>query len=373
MRIIQIEPNNKQQVNQFIQLPFSIYRQTPQWVPPLMMDVRKIFNLAKHPFYENGEAAFFLSLGSQEQITGRIAVLENKKYNAYHQSRVAFFYLFECVDDSDVSNALFEKAFAWARGRGLEHILGPKGFTPLDGLGMLTKGFEHRPAFGLPYNLPYYPRLLKQAGFSAQRTLASGYMDANSSFPAKFHQLAERIRQRRGLTVASYKTRKDLRSLIPQLKALYNGTLTGTSGNAPLSDAEIQVVADQLLWFADPRLIKVVFKGDQAVGFLLAYPDISAAIQKTGGKVFPFGWIRLFRELKQTKWVNINGAGMIEGYRGLGGTALLFSEMYKAVKESGYSYADLVQIGLENERMQRELRNLGIDFYKQHTVYECSL
>ena len=115
-------------------------------------------------------------------------------------------------------------------------------------------------------------------------------------------------------------------------------------------------------------------KAEKPVGFLLAYPDLSLALQKTGGRLLPFGWLTMLRELKRTEWVNINGAGMLAEYRGLGGTAILFSEMYKTISESGrFKHAEIVQIGVENERMQRELRDLGVDFYKTHRVYRKSL
>jgi hypothetical protein len=149
--------------------------------------------------------------------------------------------------------------------------------------------------------------------------------------------------------------------------------LNGTTGNTPLSEDDVNAMASQLEWFADPRLIKIVMKGDQPVGFLLAYPDISAALQRTRGKLFPLGWLDMLLELKRTRWANINGAGIADQYRGLGGTALLFSEMHKSVVEGGYQHADIVQIGVENDKMQREMRDLGIDFYKAHRIYERML
>jgi hypothetical protein len=128
-----------------------------------------------------------------------------------------------------------------------------------------------------------------------------------------------------------------------------------------------------MLWFADPRLIKIIFKDDQPVGFLFAYPDISAALQRCQGKLWPVGWLDCLLEMRRTKWVNINGAGIIEKYRGLGGTALLFSEMRQSIAEGRFEHADLVQIGADNDKMQRELRDLGIDFYKTHRMYQRTL
>lgn len=372
MKIIEIDTTQRRQVKQFVDLPFHLYAGISQWVPPLEMDIRQALNRKRHPFYQHGAAAFFLAFDN-DRPEGRLAVIENENFNRFHQERTAFFYFFECQNKPSLAQALFEAGSAWARQRGLERVIGPKGLTVFDGTGLLVSGFEHRPAFGQMYNPPHYPALLEAAGFSPMRDLVSGYLDEKIQFPAKIHELAELLMKRRGLHVARYKTRQDLRALVPYLKNLYNASLGGTEANTPLTDEDAKGMGEQLIWFADPSLIKIVMKGDQPVGFLFAYPDVSAAIQRTRGKILPLGWIWLLRELRRTKWININGAGMAEGYRGLGGTALLFSEMFKSVAESRYRYADLVQIGTENINMQRELHELGVDFYKMHRIYERRL
>jgi hypothetical protein len=188
--------------------------------------------------------------------------------------------------------------------------------------------------------------------------------------PEKVSLVAEKVQEKRGLVVQKYTSRSDLKKMIPHLKDLYNGSLVGTEDVTPLTDEEVAEMAGQILWFADPRLIKVLMKDERPVGFLLAYPDISEALQKTKGRLWPFGWVRLLRELKRTDWINVNGAGIIAEYRGMGGTAVLFNEMAKSVREGHYIHADLVQIGVENERMQQELSTFGIDFYKMHRIYQ---
>ncbi len=370
MNIQEIPPGNRQLIHQFLSLPQDIYLNIPQWVPPLTTDLARIFDRHGNPFYRQSQAGFFLAQDPNGRPIGRLAVLHNFRYNQYNQEKTAFFYLFECQDDPVISTGLFEAGFAWAKKQGLNRIFGPKGFSALDGLGLLTKGFEHRPAFGIPYNPPYYPSLIETAGFQRVSDIVSGYLNPHTKFPQKIHQISALVQERRGLHVARFKKRRELSALIPKLQGLYNGALSGTGGNAPLTDAEARSMANQLLWFADPRLIKVVMKGNEPVGFLFAYPDISEAVQRTRGKMFPFGWIPILRELSRTKWVNINGAGIIEQYRGLGGTAILFSEMQKSIVEGGFEHADLVQIGVENDKMQRELRGLGIDFYKTHTMFQ---
>jgi hypothetical protein len=373
MHITQIDLTNKKQVRDFLSLPFSIYRDIPQWVPPLQMDERLRLDLKRFPFYKHSQAAFFIAYESTYPM-GRLAVLDNRHYNEYNNEATAFFYLFESENNLEAAACLFNAAFNWARSRGLTRMFGPRGFTPLDGFGLLVKGFEHRPAFGLPYNPAYYVPLIEAQGFIQCGESVSGYLGADIQFPERIHELAARITSRRGLRIARYEKRSHLRAFIPKLKELYNDSLRGTTGNTPLTDEEARALANQILWFADPKLIKIVMKDDEPVGYLFAYPDISAALQKTKGRLFPFGWITLLRELKRTDWLNINGAGLVPEYRGSGGTAILYSEMFKSVRESGqFKHAEVVQIGIENEAMQREMENFGIDFYKAHRIYQRSL
>jgi hypothetical protein len=372
MNITEVDPSDGRQVRRFLDLPTRLYRDVPQWVPPLASDARHMLDRRRHPFYRHSEAAFFLAQ-REGQTVGRIAILENRNYNAYNKERTAFFYLFECEDNPEASQALFGAALEWARQRRLERLLGPKGFTAMDAMGLLVRGFEHRPALGVPYNPPYYASLVEAAGLHKSGEQVSGYLDRTVEFPERIHRVAELVRKRRGLTVARYRSRGDLRSLVPKLGKLYNDALAGTTGNVPLTPEEIQAIANQMILFADPHLIKIVLKDDEPVGFLFAYPDVSAALQRTGGRLFPVGWIDILLEFRRTRWININGAGIIEKYRGLGGTAILFSEMCKTVKESRFEFADLVQIGVENDPMQREMKDLGIDFYKMHRTYERAI
>ena len=370
--IMEIDTDSRYWRQQFLSLPFRLYRHVPQWVPPLAPDAALMLDRERHPFFRHSDAIFLLARRNDETI-GRLAVLDNANYNAYNHERSAFFYLFECIDERAVALALFEHGFAWARRRGLEQMKGPRGLSALDGIGLLVEGFEHRPALGIPYNPAYYPALVEAAGFERLDDSLSGYLSTATKFPEKIHQVSELVQKRRGLRVVRFQTRRELLQLVPQLGDLYNNALGGTSGGVPLTADEMQAIANQILHYADPRLVKIVMKEDEAVGFLLAYPDVSAAVQRTGGHLWPVGWIDLLRELKRSKWVNINGAGIVAKYRGLGGMAILFSEMQKSLVEGGFEHADLVQISVSNDNMQRELRDLGVDFYKMHRQYARSL
>lgn len=357
---------------EFFRLPFRIYASLPQWVPPIQGDAEQQFDRRRNPYFRHSEAEFLLARRNGRAV-GRLAILDPRNFNRFNKTRHAFLALFECEDDAGASRELLEAAFEWARQRGLTEVHGPQGFSALDGLGLLVRGFEHRPAFGIPYHPPYYERLLRSAGFEPAGDILSGYLGEKVVFPERLMAVGERVMERRGLRVHRFRTRGELRRMAPYLGDLYNQSLGGTSGNVPLTDEEIAAIARQMIAYADPRLIKILFKDDDPVGFLFAYPDISAAVQRTRGRMWPFGWVLWMRELRTTKWVNINGAGISEGYRGLGGTALLFTEMFKSIRDGGFRHADLVQIGSENFPMLRELRTFGVDFYKTHRKFRRPL
>jgi hypothetical protein len=368
--ILHLDLTDRHRIRQFLQLPFLVYKHTPQWVPPLTREAATQLNPRRNPFFRHSEAAFFLALDSSDQPIARLAVLDNHNYNDFNQSRTAFFYLFECQENLAAVSEIFSAGMDWARSHDLTEIRGPKGFSVMDGMGLLVRGFEHRPAFGIPYNPPYYAAYLEAAGFQSDGELLSGYLGrAEFIFPEKIQAVAKLVKKRRGLKVIRFESRRDLRAIAPRLGALYNAALGGTSGNVPLTEAEVQAILNQLVWFADPQLIKIIAKDDQPIGFLFAYPDVSAAVQRTEGRLFPFGWLDLLIEMRRTNWININGAGITEQYRGLGGTALLFSELVNTLQDSRFDHADIVQIGTENDRMLRELRDLGVDFYKTHRLY----
>jgi GNAT superfamily N-acetyltransferase len=375
MQIRRLDPGNKRDVGQYVELPFQLYRESSLWVPPFVDEVRSQLDSSRHPFYQHSTAAFFLALEGDKAV-GRIAVLHNVRYNQYHKDkeRTAFFYHFDCVDDLAVSRALFDAAFDWARGRGLELMWGPKGFIAIDGQGVLVKGFEHRPALGIPYNYPYYGKLLEDAGFTKQLDFVSAYIDRQIDLPQRFFDVAEKVKQRRGLRSVSFRTKAEMRTFVPLVTKVYNDSFVEVQGYVPITAAEAKVISDRIFSVADPRLITVLMKQDELVGFILAYPDISAAVQRCRGRMWPTGWYHLFREFKRTRWLNFNGMAIIERYRGLGGNALLYAELYHTLMgRDQYQYADLVQVQETNARMVQELEAVGVKPYKKHRVYRRPL
>ena len=337
--------------------------------------MRLALNRNRYPFYRFSDADFFV-VESAGQVLGRIAVLENRPYNAYQGTKAAFFYYFEVVEDVRVARLLFDTAFEWAQKRGLDVMYGPKGLLRADGHGALVEGFEHRPAVGLPYNHAYYDAFIRDSGFVKEIDYLSGYLSAAEyQLPQRVHDIAERIKARRGFSVRTFSSKVELRQLAPIVHKIYEEAFVRVWGYYPVSEDEIQVLIERIVSIADPRLIKLVTKGDEAIGFVFAYPDVSEAIQRIKGRVWPFGWIQLMLETKRTKWVNFNGVGVVPKYQGVGANALLYSELAKTLtsNDSQFEHGDYVQVAERNLESLGDAKVLSFPMYKRRRVYRKGL
>jgi hypothetical protein len=366
----QVDTASKAQVQRFVKIPYRLYADCPQWVPPLLVDAKLFLNRQKHPFYEHSDADFFIAVRNGRDV-GRIAALENRRYNEYHNKRQAQFYLFECEDDQEATTALFERVFEWARARGLDQMVGPKGFSVFDGYGLLVKGFEHRQTMTMMnYNYEYYLRLVEALGFEKEVDFVSCCVNPETfRLPERVHCIVERIRERQKLVVHNFYKKRELREWADRIGKTYNETFVDNWEYYPLTDREIQFVLDQLLMVANPRLIKIITHEDRVVGFVFGFPDVSAALQRAQGHLFPFGLLDLLLEMRRTKWIALNGAGILPEFQGLGGPALLEVEMEKTVRGFDFEHGELTQVAETAVQMRRELENLGGKPYKNHRVY----
>lgn len=377
MHLIEVQPSSRRDVQHFIHLPFDIYQDIPQWVPPLLPGETRRFS-PDYAFYKHSEAAFFLVRGDTGKAVGRIAVLEHRPHNAYRHTQDALLYLYEAHDDDEIARMLFDAAETWARARGLKRLVGPKGFLTVgEGLGMLVEGFEHRPAFGIPYNPAYYVRQWEEIGGMAKEIdYLSGLVCRDSyTYPAELHELAERVKQRRGFTVPCFRSKKDLLACVPAVQKAYNSAFANLWSYTPIPDEDMQGLVDKLLVVAEPEMLKLIFKGDEVIGFVFAYPDVSAGLQRIKGRLWPFGWLALMIEKRRTHWLNLNGNAILPQYQGLGANIVMYDELAKTlVQATQFDYVDLVQVQEDNINMLSDLGKMMIlTLHKRHRVYKKTL
>lgn len=374
LTITKIDTSDKAQARKFVRFPYEHYKNCPYWVPPLFIDANLYLNRQKHPFFEHSEADFFIA-EQDGRVVGRLAALENKPFNRYHNAQDAEFYFFESIDDQQVANALFNAAFDWARSRGLKRIVGPKGMGPLDGYGILVEGYDQRQMMTMMnYNYDYYPRLLENLGFEKEVDFVSCYVPAeNFNIPERVERIAKRVMERGKLQVKRFKSKRELVQWAGRIGQAYNQAFVNNWEYYPLTDHEIKFVVDNIITVADHRLIKIITHEEKPVGFLFAFPDVSAALQRARGHLLPFGLPDLLLEMRRTKTVSGNGMGILPEFQGHGGNALLYYEMAKSFMEFNFQHVEMTQVAETATQMRADLKNLNGVEYKNHRVYRKDL
>ena len=371
-KIIPLDIANLKEVKRFVNFPFQLYRGSKEWVPPLVRSAVNNFHSGEHPFFQHGEIQLFLA-ELDGRAAGRIAVMNNHHYNENLNSSTAFFGFFDSIDNIEVSTGLFDAALEWSRNRKLNKIIGPRGLISTDNTGVLVNGFEHRAAMGLSYNYPYYDNLVKEAGFTKVTDNLSGYARADQEMPKRLVRIANRIKERKGFEIIHFQDMKDKNFWIPQVIDILVRAFEGSDGYCPPTKAEMKVAAENLLSIADPRLIKLIRKDGNVIGFIFAYHDVTAGLQRARGRIWPLGWLHLLIERKRTKWVNINGVGVSPEFQGMGVNAILYTEMRKSVGQFDFDHVDIVQVGEDNFQSRSDMETMGIQWYKSHRAYQRDL
>ncbi len=360
---------------QFVEFHYELYKDCSQWVPPFKADIYLMMNKKKHPFYLHSDSDFYLAI-KDNQVVGRIAALENRVFNQFHKVKDAEFYLFDCVDDQEVANRLFECVVDWAKKRGLNRIIGPKGYGPLDGYGIQIEGFQHRQMMNMMnYNFPYYRELVENFGFVKEVDFVSSYTTPDEFvLPDKAKKAAAIFEKRGTLKVKNFKNKAELRAWAPKIGAAYNKAFVNNWEYYPLSKEEIDLVVSSVLTIVIPEMLGVILHDDEVVGFTFPFPDVSAAMQKNKGKLGPIEILRLLREIKRTNWIAFNGIGILPEYQGLGGNAVLFQHLDRSMRsENQFEHCELTQVAETAVQMRKDLINLGVHFYKNHRVFRYEI
>jgi GNAT superfamily N-acetyltransferase len=373
VEVLEVSSGDRKRINDFIDLPFRLYDDSPQWVPPFRSGIRKILTRS-HPFFAHSEAAFYLAL-RRGQPVGRISVFENRRFNSHRNRREARFYHFECREDDGAAEALIGAAVDWAHRRGLTQLQGPHGLSGMDGSGIQIEGFEHRGTMTMMhYNQPYYSRFFESGGFSKVRDYYTAEIDKQQfTVPEKIRRVAEIHYKRGHFRVPRLRSKRAIRALAGQIGDVYNRAFMVHEDFCPLRETEIEELARDLMLVSKPSLIKILYYDDQVVGFLFAFPDLSAALQRARGRLGPIHLIDLLTEAARTDTLIVNGAGILPEYQKLGANGLLYYELIRTILDSGYRRAEMVQIADTTSLMLADMQTLGGRVYKIHRIYRLEL
>lgn len=358
----------------FIDFPKVLYAESEEWVPMFDSDMRAVLSQS-HPYFAHSDGEAFL-VERDGSTVGRFLVTENRPYNKEHEMACAHFYFFDFIDDPEVVQIAVARIREWAHGRGLSSIRGPLLFGGTTGGGVLVKGFEVPAAMTMmPYNYAYYAPLLESAGFVKAFDLHSLSLDpATFVLPERVAKVADRVLVRGRMQVLFFPNKRKMRSVAKRVSTLYNPTLADHPENYPLSDAELELVINDIMLVSKPDLMKVITYDGEPIGYVFGFPDLTEVLQRNGGKIGPLRILRLLRATKRPRKVLINGMGISAEYQRLGGNALLYAELTRTILNTpGVVDAELVQVAESTELMLRDLHTLGAKDLKLHRVYDLVL
>jgi GNAT superfamily N-acetyltransferase len=359
--------DSKGTLKQFVELPFTLYRNDPHWVPPLRIAVRELLDRKKHPFYANAEAEFFLAR-HEGRVVGRIASIIDRNHNRFHEEDAGFFGFFESIDDVRVARALIERARAWAFDRGAKLLRGPVNPSTNYECGMLVEGFDLDPMVMMTYNPRYYPVLMEKAGGIKAKDLLAYLSNANTISMKKIDRVADKVLAG-GVRVRPINM-KNFEADVARVWEVYGAAWARNWGFIPMTREEFSQMGKEMKMILKPELVLIGEVGTKVVGFALALPDVNQALKRAGGSLFPTGLLKILYYQRLIKNVRVLALGVVEEYRASGLAAGFYATLVRNARKLGYGDCEMSWILEDNVLMNRSLEVMGARRYKTYRIYE---
>lgn len=364
-------PRDSRGIARFLRVPYGIYDGDPHWVAPLLMDLQQVFT-PRNPLFEHADMQLWVAERNGRDV-GRIMGLEDRSHNEVHNERTAFFGYYESGNDPAVATLLFEAVNEWAEARGMNRLLGPTNPTTNDECGLLVDGFDSPPAFMMPYNPRYYVDHFQSAGFTKAKDLLAFHIDIAGSPRDRLNRLAAICLKRNpGLRWRPVE-RRTLKADLALIKQVYNAAWEENWGFVPMTDAEIDFLADRLKPLLVPGLVCLMEHDGRPVAFMLAAPDFNEALQPLKGRLLSPALPRFLAHLfgwKHAKFCRVITLGAVKGWRGKGLEAVMLSEGFKVGFKLGFQAAEASWVLEDNVAMCRVIETMGGRVYKTYRLYE---
>ena len=312
------EVKTKKELKQFVKFPFTLYKNSKYWVPPIISQEIKTFDKKENPVFNDAEARFFLAY-KDDNIVGRVAAIINwLEVKNQNQKKMRFGW-FDFIDDLEVSKALFEKIEDIGKSNNLEYAEGPVGFSNLDKVGVITEGFDHIAPMVTWYNHPYYVNHYQAAGYTVEKSYIESKFPFSNVKPEFFLKAQELIKRRYGLKALSFTKTSEVMPYVDKMFDLFNETYASLSSFVAITDIQKEYFKKKFISFINPEYIKfVVDKNDKLIAFAVVMPRFADALQKMKGKLLPFGFLKLLKAKKESKDVMFYLIGVHPEYQNKG-------------------------------------------------------
>jgi len=360
--------DGKKALKEFVELPYSLHRDDPFWVPPLRIAVKELLDRGKHPYYANAEVEFFLAR-QDGRVVGRVAAILDRAHNRVHEEDAGFFGFYESVNDVAVARALLSRARQWVFDRGAKFIRGPVNPSTNYECGMLIEGFDSSPMIMMTYNPRYYPQLMDQLGLRKAKDLLA-YVTTPQTVEAKrIERIADRALATNGVRVRPINM-KDFSAEVARVWEVYNRAWIRNWGFIPMSREEFFAMGKEMKQILKPDMVLIGEVGDRVVGFALALPDINQALKPAGGNLLPTGLFKILYYQRLIKNVRVLALGVVEEYRTSGLAAAFYATLVRNARRLGYGDCEMSWILEDNVLMNRSLEVMGAKRYKTYRIYE---
>ncbi len=365
-----IPATTRREKKDFLQFPWTIYQGDPNWIPPLRGNQRELVGYSRHPFYDNNRVQTFLAY-CDGRVCGRIAAIVNQGHIDRHKEQRGFFGFFECIDDQQVADSLFDAARAWLGERDIHCFRGPTNPSLNHELGLLIDGFDTPPTFMMTYNHPYYEKLIENYGFRKTQDLYAywGHVDMLPKTNERLAPISKQIVERLNLKIRPLNKANFIADVMAFLD-IYNQSLGNTWGFVPLSDAEVRHTAAGLRHLMVPELALAAEVDGKMVGAVFGLPDYNPRIKKIDGRLFPFGFLHLLRRKKDIKRIRLISTNVLPEYQLMGVGLALLSAMVPMVVGWGLEEAEFSWVLESNSLSRGSLEKGGAILNKTYRLYD---
>lgn len=356
MSIIIKEVTTPKELKQFVKFNIELYKNHPYHVPGIIEEEITTLSKDKNPAFDFCESKYFLAY-KDGKIVGRIAAIINHKTNEIWKQSQGRFGFIDFIDDLEVSGALLKAAEEWVRSKGLDAIHGPMGFTDLDHEGMLVEGFDQLGTMATIYNHPYYPQHLEKHGYIKDQDWHEFKIYIPEAIPDKHKRISEIVMKKYGLIIKKFKKTKDVWPYAQKIFDLLNTAYSQLYGYSPLSQKQIEYYIKMYIPMLRYDIVTLIVReeDDEVIGVGVTIPNLSKALQKAKGKLFPFGFIHLLKALYgKNKVVDLLLIGVHPEYQNKGVNALLFYDLIPAFRKNGYEYAESNPELESNDKVQAQ-------------------
>ncbi len=364
---------SRRQQAEFIRLPWRLYKGNPNWSPPIIQNQRELLHYRPHPFYEDADIQSFLAERDGE-VVGRIAAIVNHAHNRRFDEKRGFFGFFESIDDSAVAKALFERAIDWLSERGMTAVRGPMNPSFNYEMGLLVEGFDRPSSFMLTYNPPYYERLVTEFGFRQEQDLYAyaGHSDMLATLDEKIHRMACEARKRLNLVLRTFDRGRFAEEIRTFLR-IYNEANLPHWGFVPMSDAEVNHMSNSLRHLIVPKLTRICEVDGKPIGTMFGLLDFNPIIRQIDGRLFPFGFIRLFTGRKKLKRVRLVATHVLPAWQKWGVGLVLIDDVRDDALTWGVEEAEFSWVAESNTLSRKTIERGGVKREKTWRIYDLDL